>query len=95
MGSEGARNFTSHAAYLAASHSHAGHGQFTQRGDRGRDCAACDCRQPNTRLSGFSRSSWCTALPWPLAVIDFEASSLDQDGYAVGIESITVQDFNR
>jgi hypothetical protein len=46
-------------------------------------------------LSGFSRSSWCTALPWPLAVIDFEASSLDQDGYAVGIESITVQDFNR
>ena len=25
--------------------------------------------------------SWRTDLPWPLAVIDFEASSLDQDGY--------------
>jgi DNA polymerase-3 subunit epsilon len=36
-------------------------------------------------LSGFSRSSCRTALPWPLAVIDFEASSLDQDGYPIEV----------
>jgi len=30
-------------------------------------------------------SSWRTALPWPLTVIDFEASSLDQDGYPIEV----------
>ena len=30
-------------------------------------------------------SSWRTALPWPLAVIDFEASSLDQDSYPIEV----------
>ena len=25
--------------------------------------------------------SWRTALPWPIATIDFEASSLDRDNY--------------
>ena len=30
-------------------------------------------------------TSWQTALPWPLAVIDFEASSLDQDGYSIEV----------
>ncbi len=29
--------------------------------------------------------SWRTALPWPLTVIDFEASSLDQDGYPIEV----------
>ena len=32
-----------------------------------------------------SSPSWHTALPWPLAVIDFEASSLDQDGYPIEV----------
>lgn len=30
-------------------------------------------------------SFYHTALPWPLAVIDFEASSLDEDGYPVEV----------
>ena len=29
--------------------------------------------------------SWRTALPWPLAVIDFEASSLDDDSYPMEV----------
>ena len=29
--------------------------------------------------------SWQTTLSWPLAVIDFEASSLDQDGYPIEV----------
>ena len=31
------------------------------------------------------QSSWRTNLPWPLAVIDFEASSLDQDDYPIEV----------
>jgi len=30
-------------------------------------------------------NSWRTALPWPLAVIDFEASSLDEDSYPIEV----------
>lgn len=30
-------------------------------------------------------SSWRTSLPWPLAVIDFEASSLDEDSYPIEV----------
>jgi len=30
-------------------------------------------------------SSWRSTLPWPLTVIDFEASSLDQDGYPIEV----------
>ena len=30
-------------------------------------------------------SSWRTALPWPIATIDFEASSLDGDSYTIEV----------
>lgn len=36
-------------------------------------------------MSIGSRSSWRSALPWPLAVIDFEASSLDLEGYPIEV----------
>ena len=39
----------------------------------------------SNRLTAPLPPSWRTALPWPLAVIDFEASSLDQDSYPIEI----------
>ncbi len=35
--------------------------------------------------TGTVQSSWRRALPWPLVTIDFEASSLDQDGYPIEV----------
>ena len=36
-------------------------------------------------MSAPAATSWRTALPWPLAIIDFEASSLEQDGYPIEV----------
>ena len=49
------------------------------------DAAALVAAGWGARLSMPSSPSWHTALPWPLAVIDFEASSLDQDGYPIEV----------
>ena len=36
-------------------------------------------------MSRRSQPSWQTLLPWPLTVIDFEASSLDLDSYPIEV----------
>jgi len=40
---------------------------------------------PGGYLPSSMSSSWQTVLPWPLAMIDFEASSLDQDSYPIEV----------
>ena len=36
-------------------------------------------------MSVRAQPAWQTSLPWPLTVIDFEASSLDQDSYPIEV----------
>jgi len=47
------------------------------------------CARPTVfyscRLNRPPQSAWCTALPWPLAVIDFEASSWDHHSYPIEV----------
>ena len=47
------------------------------------------CARPTVfyscRLNRPPQSAWCTALPWPLAIIDFEASSWDHHSYPIEV----------